>query len=186
MWSDNKRYDDYMGRWSRKVARRFLPWVGAHPGARWLDVGCGTGALTSEIARFSHPSLLCGVDPSAGYLGGQSVAVLGQADARALPFATGTFDYVVSGLVLNFVPDIPRALQELRRVAREEAVVGVYVWDYAEGMELLRYFWQVAGELDSDAANETRVCASQSAGRRRCAPRSKGRVCARSQSRPSK
>jgi SAM-dependent methyltransferase len=153
VWSDGERYEAYMGRWSREVSRRFVPWLAAPPGARWLDIGRGTGALSSEIVRISRPALICGIDPSPGYLHAAESGNVALADARALPFARESFDFVVSGLVLNFVPDVPAAIGEMRRVTAAGATVGAYVWDYGEGMQILRYFWQAAAEVD-DAARE--------------------------------
>lgn len=141
-----------MGRWSREVARRFLPWLATRPQACWLDVGRGTGALSREIAASCRPERICGIERSSGYLvagGGQDVV---QGDAGSLPLAADTFDYVVSGLVLNFLPDVPRALAEMRRVTRPEGTIAVYVWDYADGMQMLRYFWRAAAEADSSGA----------------------------------
>ena len=154
MWSDSQAYDAYMGRWSRQIARRFLPWLDAPSGGRWLDVGCGTGVLSSEVLANCEPALVCGVDRSAGYVGAASrLALQGcLADATALPFAGDRFDYAISGLVINFVPEPVIAISEMRRVTRPGGTVAVYVWDYREGMELLRRFWQTAASLDETAA----------------------------------
>jgi SAM-dependent methyltransferase len=149
MWSAGDAYEAYVGRWSRRVAVEFVRWLDA-PGGRWLDVGCGTGALTAAI-----PGEVVGVDPSRGFLAGRTDVVVG--DARALPFLADTFDVVVSGLVLNFVPDAATAVAEQVRVAAPGATVAAYVWDYAEGMALMRHFWDVAVELDPAAPDEGRT-----------------------------
>ena len=121
-WTKGDVYDRYVGRWSRKVAPEFLAWLAAPPGLDWLDVGCGTGVLAEAIAAREAPRRLAGIDPSAGFLDdarrqpGLAGAELQQADARALPFADATFDRVVSGLVLNFVPAPARAAAEMARV----------------------------------------------------------------------
>jgi ubiquinone/menaquinone biosynthesis C-methylase UbiE len=143
-----------MGRWSREVARRFVPWLEAPPSARWLDVGCGTGALTSEVVRSCSPALICGVDRSSGYLHRTASHNLALGDATALPCAEGSFDFVVSGLVLNFVPDAASAISEMRRVARRGGTIGVYVWDYREGMEMLSFFWRAVTEMDPAAREQ--------------------------------
>jgi len=156
-WADGERYEPYVGRWSRLVAAEFLDWLGVPAGGRWLDVGCGSGALSETILTRAEPSEVRGVDPSEGFVAyvGEHIddprfaAELG--DARTLPFEDGSFNAVVSGLVLNFVPDIGGAAHELRRVAAVEGTVGAYVWDYTGGMQMLRYFWDAAADLEPSA-----------------------------------
>jgi len=150
VWAAADAYEDYVGRWSRQVAARFVPWLGVPPGRRWLDVGCGTGAL-SAAARAAGGSV-AGVDPSRGFLAGGRDVVVG--DARALPFLADRFDVVVSGLALNFVPDPARAVAELTRVAVPGATVASYVWDYADGMTMMRLFWDAARDVDPAAPDE--------------------------------
>jgi SAM-dependent methyltransferase len=153
-WASGASYEPYVGRWSRLVAGEFIDWLSVPPGARWLDVGCGTGAVTSNILSRARPSSVVGVDPSTQFVEHARAMIhddrasFQTGDAQALPAAAGTFDAVASGLVLNFVPDTGRALQEMRRVARPHAVIGVYVWDYTDRMELMRYFWDAAIDLD--------------------------------------
>src|SRR5918993_3559348 len=118
-WASGDLYEPYVGRWSRLVARDFLAWLNAPDGLDWLDVGCGTGALTEAIAARCAPKRLVGIDPSAGFLDfarqrlRDTGAELRQADAQNLPCAAAEFDRAVSGLVLNFVPDQPRAAAEM-------------------------------------------------------------------------
>jgi SAM-dependent methyltransferase len=159
VWAAGDRYEPYVGRWSRKVAAAFCAWLAPEPGRRWLDVGCGTGALTEAIANTVTPTRLISVDPSWGFLqharsrtADRSVSFSG-GDALALPLSTGSCDYVVSGLVLNFVADPARALSEMRRVSEAGGTIAAYVWDYAERMQLMRYFWDAAISLDPDASN---------------------------------
>lgn len=152
-WASGDLYEPYVGRWSRLVAREFLAWLNAPAELDWLDVGCGTGALTEAVARSCAPERLAGIDPSAEFLNSArrrlgTAAEFRQADARDLPFAAAEFDRVVSGLVLNFVPDQPRAAAEMVRVVRPGGEVALYVWDYAGKMELMRYFWDAAAALD--------------------------------------
>lgn len=157
-WASSDLYDAYVGRWSRLVAREFLAWLDAPPGLHWLDVGCGTGALLEAIAESCSPQLLAGLDPSAGFLAsarqrlGSLGADLQEADARDLPFGAAAFDIVVSGLVLNFVPDHSTAATEMVRVTRPGGQVALYVWDYAGKMEFMREFWEAAAALDPFAA----------------------------------
>ena len=150
MWVAGDEYEAYVGRWSRQVAQRFVPWLDVPRGLLWLDVGCGTGAL-SDAARAAGATVT-GVDPSRGFLAGRRDVVVG--DARALPFGDGRFDVVVSGLGMNFVPGPARALAEQARVAAPGATVAAYVWDYAEGMAMVRLFWDAAREADPDAPGE--------------------------------
>jgi SAM-dependent methyltransferase len=155
VWAEHAAYEAYIGRWSRRVAAAFVPRLGVPPGRRWLDVGCGTGSLAAAVAGGAEPSEVVGVDPSLGFLAGATAtagAVFCAGDAGALPFRDDTFDAVVSGLALNFVPDPARAAAELTRVARPGAVVAAYVWDHAEGMQMLRHFWDTASEVDAGAA----------------------------------
>ena len=156
-WADGDRYEAYVGRWSRPVARRFLTSLAVPPGGRWLDVGCGTGALTETILETAAPSAVLGVDPSADVVAHAAAQVTDprasfrEGSGQAIPGEDAGFDAVVSGLVLNFVPDPPAALAEMRRVVRPGGVVAAYVWDYAEGMQLIRRFWDAAAERDPAA-----------------------------------
>jgi SAM-dependent methyltransferase len=159
MWAVGSAYERYVGRWSRLVAREFLAWLDVASGRRWLDVGCGTGALSQTILERSAPSTVTGIDASGGFVDharGQISdprASFRVGDAQALPFEDGDFDAAVSGLVLNFVPDPARMLGAMRRVVQPGGVVAVYVWDYAGEMHVMRYFWDVAAELDPAARN---------------------------------
>jgi SAM-dependent methyltransferase len=157
VWAAGDLYEPYVGRWSRAVAKEFLAWLALSTDADWLDVGCGTGALTRTIAENTHPRSVIGVDRSAGFVAHAQAHIGGGAvrfetgDAEALPLATSTVDAAVSGLVLNFVPRPAQAIAEMTRVARPGGTVALYVWDYAERMELMRYFWDAAIALDPAA-----------------------------------
>jgi SAM-dependent methyltransferase len=156
-WDSGDAYEPYVGRWSRLVAREFLGWLAVPAGRRWLDVGCGTGALAQTILALAAPGKVVGVDPSPAYVAfarervNDPRAEFEVGDAQALQAASATFDAVVSGLVLNFVPEPDRAVSEMVRVARPGGTVAAYVWDYAEGMQMMRHFWDAAGELDPRA-----------------------------------
>jgi ubiquinone/menaquinone biosynthesis C-methylase UbiE len=156
-WNSGDAYEPYVGRWSRLVAREFLEWLATPLGGRWLDVGCGTGALVETILSLNAPSEVVGIDPSLAYVAFARDRVndprvrFDVGDAQALQVASATFDAVVSGLVLNFVPEPGRALSEMARVARPGGTIAAYVWDYAEGMQMMRHFWDAAGEMDSRA-----------------------------------
>jgi SAM-dependent methyltransferase len=161
VWSDGDSYEAYMGRWSRPVADRFLEWLDPPAGARWLDVGCGTGALADEILGRAAPSAVFGMDPSpalvahaAGHVPDPR-ALFAVGDARALPVADGWFDVVVAGLMLNFVAERTRALAEMHRAAGKGGVVAAYVWDYTRRMQLISLFWDAAEELDPAVRRES-------------------------------
>jgi SAM-dependent methyltransferase len=153
-WQRGDGYERYMGRWSRQLAPLFLRWLAAEPGRRWLDVGCGTGALSAAILDEGAPTSITGVDPSEGFLAtaqsrlGERVA-WHRAAAADLPLPDGSVDVVVSGLVLNFVPDVSAALREMVRVTADGGLVGACVWDYAGKMDLIRFYWQAVVELDA-------------------------------------
>jgi SAM-dependent methyltransferase len=157
-WSSGAAYEGYIGRWSRLVAPVFLDWLEVSPDAAWLDVGCGTGMLTRAILEHADPRSVVGVDPSGGFLDHARTATTdararfetGNADATGQPDAS--VDAVVAGLVLNFVPDLSAALAEAQRVVRAGGIVAGYVWDYAAGMQLLRYFFDAAIALDPEMA----------------------------------
>ncbi len=156
-WEKGDSYERYVGRWSRRVAPIFLNWLSAPPDRRWLDVGCGTGALCAAILEHGSPASVTGVEPSEGFLETARKTLSGYAtfytgDATAIPLQDASVDAVVSGLVLNFVPDQLAALKEMIRVSTNRAIIGAYVWDYAEKMELMRYFWDAAVALDLEAA----------------------------------
>jgi SAM-dependent methyltransferase len=164
-WASGDAYEGYMGRWSRVLARVFLEWLRAAPAAAWLDVGCGTGALTSAIAALCRPTSIVGCDPSQAFIErarrdlSHAATFCVIASAELLPERDGGFDVVVSGLVLNFVPDPARALAAMRARTRPGGAVAAYVWDYA-GMELLSHFWEEAVAFDSSVTDETRRFAS--------------------------
>jgi SAM-dependent methyltransferase len=157
-WDSGGAYEFYVGRWSRLVAQDFVSWLAVPPESHWLDVGCGTGALSQTILELGAPGEVVGIDPSAAYvasadarMGDDPRARFEVGEAQALRAPTGTFDAVVSGLVLNFVPRAELAVEEMARVVRPEGTVGAYVWDYAEGMGLMRHFWDAASALDPKA-----------------------------------
>jgi len=158
VWAAGDAYEPFIGRWSRPVARELVAWLAVAGRATWLDVGCGTGALSQAILEAADPAVVVGVDPSAGFLAhardrlGGAVARFAVADARRLPLADARVDAAVSGLVLNFVPDPAAAVAELARVTRPGGRVAAYVWDYAGRMELIRHFWAAAAALDAAAA----------------------------------
>jgi trans-aconitate methyltransferase len=156
-WDTGTAYEPFVGRWSRLVAREFLSWLAVPAVRRWLDVGCGTGALSQTILQLAQPSTVQGIDRSETYVAFarehivDSRASFAVGDAENLQEDASSYDVVVSGLVLNFVPDHKRAVSEMRRVTSPQGVVAAYVWDYADQMQLMRYFWDAAVALNPDA-----------------------------------
>jgi ubiquinone/menaquinone biosynthesis C-methylase UbiE len=146
-----------MGRWSRPVARAFVDWLAVDARVHWLDVGCGTGALTAAICELGKPLSVVACDPSGPFLETASSTLPDKrvsfelGTGEHLPDREGGFDAVVSGLVLNFLRDPERGLTAMRRRASAQGFVAAYVWDYA-GVEFLQRFWDAAVELDPRAA----------------------------------
>jgi SAM-dependent methyltransferase len=176
VWAVGSAYEPYVGRWSRLVGREFLASLGVGDGAAWLDVGCGTGALSQTVLGMADPAEVVGLDPSMGYLAYARAQLADRrarfvaADARRLPLADGRFDAVVSGLVLNFVPDPVQAVREMARVTRAGGRVAAYVWDYAGRMQLIRRFWEAAAATDPaavelDEGRRFAVCRPEPLGR---------------------
>ena len=157
-WLAGDAYERYMGRWSRPLAGAFLEWLRPPAGAHWLEIGCGTGALTAAIVASSDPRSVLACDPSNAFVehARQSVTdprvsfVVAGADTP--PGRDGGFDLVVSGLVLNFLAAPEAVLAALRQRLRRGGTVSAYVWDYAAGMEFLRVFWDEASAMDDRAA----------------------------------
>jgi len=136
-FDDGAAYERFMGRWSRAVGAVFLEWLAPPASMRWLDVGCGTGAFTELVLDRCEPSTMTAVDPAEGqidYVCRKPMAQKAEfrvADAQSLPFPNAAFDIVASAFVINFIPDRPRAIEEMRRVACPGGVVAGCVWDFA-------------------------------------------------------
>jgi ubiquinone/menaquinone biosynthesis C-methylase UbiE len=134
---DSIGYERLMGRWSRAVGSIFLEWVAPPSGARWLEVGCGTGIFTGLVLDAYSPASVFAIDPAEAQINHASHQSVAQranfqvADAQALPFPDAAFDIIASALVINFIPDRPKALSEMRRVARAGGMVAGYVWDFS-------------------------------------------------------
>jgi SAM-dependent methyltransferase len=158
VWAVGDAYERFMGRWSRRAAAEFVNWLTVPAGRTWLDVGCGTGALSAGIIALADPTDVVGVDSSTAFVemarsrADDVRAGFGVADAAALPFSDRRFDVTVSGLMLNFASDPVAVVAEMVRVTRAAGLVAAYVWDYAEGMAMLRQFWDAAASVDPLAA----------------------------------
>jgi SAM-dependent methyltransferase len=153
-WESGGPYEQYVGRWSRKVAEEFLAWLAVPPGQTWADVGCGTGALVDSILAEFNPRSIAAIDKSEGFVAEarrritDSRARFDGGDATVLPWPRGSFDATVSGLVLNFVSDADGMAKEMARVTRPGGKIGPYVWDYSGGMQMMRHFWDIVVELN--------------------------------------
>ena len=156
LWGAVEAYEHYMGRWSRKIGPLFLDWLDSDGDKDWIDIGCGTGELSAAIQDRAQPNRLVGMDTSEAFVERASDQVSAASfvvrDAAATGLDDGSFDYAVSGLVLNFIPDKSAALAEMKRLLRPGGTAGLYVWDYGGHMQLMRYFFDAAIELDAGAA----------------------------------
>jgi trans-aconitate methyltransferase len=156
-WQSGNAYEKFMGRWSHLVARQFLAWLNVPPHRRWLDVGCGPGTLTKLVVAGYQPEKVVAFDSSPEFIAYARQSLPHPAvqfevgNAKALQLSANTVDAVVSGLVLNFVPQPDAALKEMVKVTKPGGKIGVFVWDYAAGMQMLRYFWDAAAALDPRA-----------------------------------
>jgi SAM-dependent methyltransferase len=157
-WSAGQNYEHYMGRWSRQMAAEFLQWLAPPRRAGWLEIGCGTGALTAAIISDGNPKSILAIEPSKDFLVYARSMVNDKrisfeiADAAKLPAADATIDIVTSALVLNFIPDRPAALAEMKRVLKPNGLLSFYVWDYpGGGMGFIDAFWRAAAEIDEKA-----------------------------------
>jgi len=145
-----------MGRWSKQIAPLFLNWLNLQKNLNWIDLGCGTGALSESIFKLYNPAKLISIDPSNKFLEKAKERLpervnLLQGDASAIPCYNNSCDAIVSGLALNFFTDLEKSLSEMKRVTKSEGVIASYVWDYAGRMDFLRIFWDAACQLDPDA-----------------------------------
>jgi trans-aconitate methyltransferase len=157
-WDSGDAYEQYAGRWSRAVAIEFLRWLAPRSGLAWADVGCGTGALASTILTMCEPSSLSGIDSSEGFVSRARQRISDRrarfetGDATRLSWDSAVWDVTVSGLVLNFVRDHDSMVREMARVTRPGGSVAAYVWDYGDGMQMMRHFWDAAGAVSPNDA----------------------------------
>jgi SAM-dependent methyltransferase len=157
VWASGTAYEAYVGRWSRQIAREFIRDLNVPAQSQWLDVGCGTGALSQTILETKAPRTVKGIDRSEGFIDYARAHVSDPrvqfqvGDAQSLPDPNSAYDATVSGLVLNFVPTPERMVAEMARVTKPGGTVSLYVWDYADKMQLMRYFFDAATAIDPAA-----------------------------------
>ena len=163
VFSEAQAYERFMGRWSRGLALHFVRFAGVRDGDTVLDVGSGTGALTAAIAKKAPSSRVVGLDPAAPYVAlaqsqqGSALIHFEVGDAQQMRFDDAAFDRTLSLLVVNFIPDARKALSEMMRVTKSNGTIAAAVWDYGEGMEMLRVFWDEAIALvPANAAKDER------------------------------
>jgi ubiquinone/menaquinone biosynthesis C-methylase UbiE len=158
IWKNGEAYENFMGQWSRAVGKTFLEWLRPPNDARWLEVGCGTGAFTQVILDHGAPGEVVGIDPAEAQLAFAEQKVSGAnivfrcGDALELPFADHDFDIAVSALVLNFVPDQEKMVSEMTRVVRPSGEVALYVWDFADRKPVAQHIAAAIAARDSEAA----------------------------------
>ena len=158
MFSRADAYERFMGRWSRQLAPALVQYSEVSDGGAVLDVGCGTGVLAFAVRDATTTTRVLGIDLSPEYVAHASTnnadarVRFEVGDAEALRLQDASFDRTISLLVLNFVPDRRRALGEMIRVTKPGGIVSSAVWDYGEGMEMLRVFWDEATALDPPIA----------------------------------
>jgi len=150
-------YDRFVGRYGVPLGDAMLDFAGVRSGMRVLDVGCGTGALAARAAALVGTANVAGADPSESFVESCRRRVP-EADVRVapaedLPFDGDAFDAVLAQLVVPFMSDAPRGVSEMARVATPGGVVAACVWDYADGMRLLRAFWDAVAGVDPESAD---------------------------------
>jgi ubiquinone/menaquinone biosynthesis C-methylase UbiE len=139
LFGDGKAYERLMGRWSQLAGAKFLDWLDAPKGLRWIDVGCGNGAFTEVLISRGSPAAVTAIDPSDGQLAyartrpGAKLAQFHLGDAQALPFPDNSFDAASMALVIAFVADPVKAAAEMARVVRPGGWIATYMWDIPGG-----------------------------------------------------
>jgi len=154
MFEVAEAYEEMMGRWSRLLAPLFVEFAGVREGDVVLDVGCGTGSLLSALARMTHAEKIVGIDPSAGFIQAAQSQIIDPrvaielGDAQNLPYPDASFDRCLALLIVNFIPDAPKAAKEMRRVTKPGGLVATAMWDASPANELNQCLWAAARELD--------------------------------------
>lgn len=156
-WTAGSDYEHFMGRWSRMLAARFVEWLRIADGTHWLDVGCGTGALTDAICGIANPATVVGCDPAQPFIEYAQAHQMSEqasfvvANTASLPRRPGGFGSVTSCLALNFFPQPAQSIVEMRDRTASGGTVSSCVWDYSGRMDFLRMFWDAVSKVDAKA-----------------------------------
>ena len=156
-WKGGKLYDDFMGRWSLLIGGEFLSWLKVPPNSEWLDVGCGTGSLSKLIIETQQPNRIIALDSSSGFISYAKKSIDNPlvnyivGSAMNIELNKDSVDTIVSAFTLNFLSRPHKAVREMKRVGKPGGVIGIMLWDYTEGMEMLRYYWDAALTIDKRA-----------------------------------
>ena len=158
-------YDRFMGRYSSRLAPGFARFAGVEAGQRVLDVGCGPGALTTELVRLLGPGAVSAVDPSEPFVEAarerNPEVRVERAPAERLPFSDGDFDAALAQLVVHFMSDAVAGIGEMGRVTRADGFVGACVWDHAGGRGPLGTFWEAVHAIDPEAPDESHLAGAR-------------------------
>ena len=152
-----RAYEAYVGRWSQATAQPFLSWLNVPEDSTWLDPGCGTGALRKTILDRAFPQKLIGIEPPESFLAltrernKDKRASFEPGTGASIPIQGHSVDVLVSGYVLNVIPDLVASLLEMKRVLKPGGTLAAYVWDYAGKAEFIRFFWDAAVQLNEKA-----------------------------------
>jgi ubiquinone/menaquinone biosynthesis C-methylase UbiE len=154
MFAKSVEYDHFMGRWSRQLSPLHIAFARVKSGDKVLDIGAGTGALALPLAELIPSCEIVGIDPSEDFIAYARAHTSSQhihfdvGDAQALPYESGKFDRTLAQLVMNYIPDHEKALREMVRVTRPGGTISACVWDYNDGMQMLRYYWDAVVAID--------------------------------------
>ena len=160
-----ERYDRFMGRYSALLSSQMADLAGVMAGQRALDVGCGPGALTTELVARLGAEAVAAVDPSEPFVAAARARHPGvdvrQASAEHLPFDSGSFDVALAQLVVHFMADPVAGLGEMARVTRNGGRIAACVWDFAGGNGPISALWEAAHDLDSDVVDESELAGAR-------------------------
>lgn len=154
MFEIAEKYEEMMGRWSRQLAPLFVEFAGVCDGDVVLDVGCGTGALSSTLVRTTRAAKINGIDPSEGFVEAARSQIsdprvtIEVGDAQSLRYPDAFFDRTLALLIVNFIPDAPEAVREMRRVTKPGGTVATAMWDNSPANELNQTLWIAARQID--------------------------------------
>jgi len=164
-FTSTSAYDRFMGRFSGPLGPLFADFAGVEAPGRALDVGCGPGALTAELAARLGAVNVAAIDPSEAFVEAardrNPGADVRHAPAEEIPFADDTFDVALAQLVVHFMADALAGLGEMARVTRPDGVVAACVWDHHGHTGPLSPFWTALEEFDPAAESESQLAGSR-------------------------